>query len=157
MKILLAIDGSACSAAATDGVANQFFPTGTEVLVLTAVDWLRHLSLAESFAEGADAAGAVLRRRDAMVREARELVEGSASRLRSAGFIVSTCVRTEGDPRVVILDVAESWPADLIVLGSHGRTGIDRFVLGSVAEHVVRHARCSVEVIRRSPTALSAS
>jgi len=53
-----------------------------------------------------------------------------------------------GDPRAVILDAARAWPADLIVLGSHGRRGLDRFLMGSVAESVAIHAHCSVEVIR---------
>jgi nucleotide-binding universal stress UspA family protein len=50
----------------------------------------------------------------------------------------------------VILDEAEKWKADVIVLGSHGRSGFDRMVMGSVSESVALHARCSVEVIRRT-------
>jgi nucleotide-binding universal stress UspA family protein len=55
----------------------------------------------------------------------------------------------EGDARSAILDEADSWGADLIVVGSHGRTGLKRLVLGSVAAAVVAHAHCSVEVVRR--------
>jgi nucleotide-binding universal stress UspA family protein len=55
-----------------------------------------------------------------------------------------------GDARQVILDEATDWGADLIVLGSHGYHGIDRLMLGSVSESVAMHARCSVEVIRKS-------
>ncbi len=47
-----------------------------------------------------------------------------------------------------ILDVANEWHADMIILGSHGRSGLGRFLLGSVSDGVVRHAHCSVEVIR---------
>jgi nucleotide-binding universal stress UspA family protein len=54
-----------------------------------------------------------------------------------------------GDPRSFILDTAKAWGADLIVLGSHGRHGWDRLLMGSVAESVAFHAHCSVEVIRR--------
>jgi len=53
-----------------------------------------------------------------------------------------------GDARQVILDQAKDWGADLIVVGSHGYRGIDRFMLGSVSESVAMHAHCSVEVIR---------
>lgn len=53
-----------------------------------------------------------------------------------------------GDPRTGILDLATAWPSDLIVLGSHGRRGWDRLLMGSVAESVAVHAHCSVEVIR---------
>lgn len=49
---------------------------------------------------------------------------------------------------MVILDCATEWRADLIVVGSHGRKGVTRFVLGSVSEAVARHAHCSVEIAR---------
>jgi len=51
-------------------------------------------------------------------------------------------------PRNVIIEAADKWDADLIVLGSHGHRGIERFLLGSVSEGVALHAHCSVEVIR---------
>jgi len=50
--------------------------------------------------------------------------------------------------KATILDEADAWKADLIVLGSHGRRGMDRFWMGSVSEAVAMNARCSVEVIR---------
>jgi nucleotide-binding universal stress UspA family protein len=53
----------------------------------------------------------------------------------------------EGEPRRVILDAA-AWGAELIVVDSHGKTGIDRVLLGNVAEHIARHASCSVEIVR---------
>jgi nucleotide-binding universal stress UspA family protein len=61
----------------------------------------------------------------------------------------------KGDPRAVILDTAKAWPADLIVLGSHGLRGFDRLLMGSVSESVAVHAHCSVEVIRRNESATS--
>ena len=54
----------------------------------------------------------------------------------------------EGDPRMEIVEEAKRSQADLIILGSHGRTGVARWLMGSVAEYVVRHAPCSVEVAR---------
>ena len=53
-----------------------------------------------------------------------------------------------GDPRDVILEQAQKLHADLIVMGTHGRRGITRALLGSVAESVVRTAHCSVLVVR---------
>jgi nucleotide-binding universal stress UspA family protein len=53
-----------------------------------------------------------------------------------------------GNPVVEILKAAKAWPADLIVVGSHGRSGLDRVLLGSVAEAVVRQAPCPVLVVR---------
>lgn len=53
-----------------------------------------------------------------------------------------------GKPTAKILDAAKSWPADLVVIGSHGRSGVERLLLGSVAESVARHASCPVLVVR---------
>ena len=52
-----------------------------------------------------------------------------------------------GDPKTEILNTAEEWNADIIILGTHGRTGFDHFISGSVAEKVVRKARCPVLII----------
>jgi nucleotide-binding universal stress UspA family protein len=79
--------------------------------------------------------------------QARELVDRAAKTLASSGFKVTTSVAT-GDARSVILDGAGEWHADLIVLGSHGRRGLERFFLGSVSEAISRHARCSVQIVR---------
>jgi nucleotide-binding universal stress UspA family protein len=67
-----------------------------------------------------------------------------------AGFKVDVRV-VEAETRTGILDVAAEWRADLIALGSHGRKGVKRFLLGSVAESVARNARCSVLIVRTTP------
>jgi nucleotide-binding universal stress UspA family protein len=54
----------------------------------------------------------------------------------------------EGKPAEQILAAAREWNADVIVIGTHGRSGISRVVLGSTAESVVRHAPCPVLVVR---------
>ena len=56
---------------------------------------------------------------------------------------------TIGDPSSEIIDYAQKHQIDLIVIPSHGRTGLSRFLLGSVAERVVRFASCPVLVLRR--------
>ena len=53
-----------------------------------------------------------------------------------------------GGPATEIVNAAKEWPADLIVIGSHGRGGLQRALLGSVAEGVMRHAPCPVMVVR---------
>lgn len=58
-----------------------------------------------------------------------------------------------GDPGTMIVEYADDAGAELIVIPSHGRSGIKRVVLGSVAERVVRHARCPVYVLRRPDAA----
>jgi nucleotide-binding universal stress UspA family protein len=57
-----------------------------------------------------------------------------------------------GDVATTICRVAEDLPADVIIVGSHGRTGLKRIVMGSVSEHVVRHAPCPVLVVHERPT-----
>lgn len=52
-----------------------------------------------------------------------------------------------GNPRDEILLTAEEWNADLLILGTHGRTGFDHFISGSVAERVVRKSKCPVLII----------
>ena len=78
---------------------------------------------------------------------AKEFVAYATRKLEGTGFKVSSSIE-EGDARSVILREAEAWDADLIVLGSHGRTGLVRFLIGSVSEAVARHARCSVQIVR---------
>jgi nucleotide-binding universal stress UspA family protein len=71
---------------------------------------------------------------------------------REAEAVLGRPVRAEvvpGDPATELLRLARERAFDLVVLGSHGRKGLSRLVLGSVAERVVRHAPCTVLVVRR--------
>jgi nucleotide-binding universal stress UspA family protein len=85
----------------------------------------------------------------ALAAEAQATVDRAIAQLRDSGLQAEGLV-ARGDPRVEIVSAATEWRADLIVVGSHGRTGLKRWVLGSVAEYVVRHSPCSVEVVRRA-------
>jgi nucleotide-binding universal stress UspA family protein len=79
--------------------------------------------------------------------EHQELTAHAELTLREAGY--RTRARTlHGDPRDVICRLAAEEATDLIVMGSHGRTGIAKMLLGSVASHVVAHAPCSVLVVK---------
>lgn len=62
-------------------------------------------------------------------------------------------VAVPGDPRDAILETAEALHADLIIMGTHGRRGVSRMVLGSVAEHIVRRAPCPVLTVREEKAA----
>jgi nucleotide-binding universal stress UspA family protein len=59
-----------------------------------------------------------------------------------------SCEIVEGYIKDKILDIASHWPASLIVVGSHGRRGFGRVLLGSVSEAIARHAHCSVEIVK---------
>lgn len=92
----------------------------------------------EWFEEGVEAA------RDAMA----ETASAAAARLTEAGFEVTWSVPL-GDPAATIVDHAATSHADAIVVGTHGRTGLDRLLLGSVARNVLLHAHTTVVVIPR--------
>jgi nucleotide-binding universal stress UspA family protein len=64
------------------------------------------------------------------------------------GSVVAVLLGGMGNPAIELVDYAADARADLIVVTSHGRTGLARFALGSVAERVVRHASCGVLVLR---------
>ena len=148
MNILLAIDDSACSAAATHAVIEQFVPSHTRVHVLHADDWPSGMPPSMAFAEGSAAAKHVLGLHRLRRSNAAALLESTADQLRRAGFTTAASLR-EGDPRQAIVDCAREWHTDLIVLGSHGKKGFER-MLGSVSDSVARHAPCSVEIVRQA-------
>lgn len=155
MNVLVAVDESSHSEAALAAVVRRFQPESVTVRVMHVVEWPRNLAAPFSFAEGPSAAETILAVHEAMRNDGRRLIERAVSRLREARFTVESTL-VEGDVRRAILDEAAAWPADLIVLGSHGRTGLTRLLLGSVSEAIVRHAPCSVEVVRH-PELLAAA
>ena len=146
MKILLAIDGSPCSDAAVEEVARRPWPDGSSIKVLTAYElpmpptpetWALPLNYYEEM--------------DISLRkQARNIVDEALKTLKpKLGKTISIdATFVPGPARTVILDEAESWRADLIVMGSHGYRAWERFLLGSVSQAVVSHAKCSVEVVR---------
>jgi nucleotide-binding universal stress UspA family protein len=144
MKILLALDASKFSEAATKTVITQIKAKGTEVHLLHVVEpFPASLATKKGTRESPDFVAARLEQREYGTR----LLSQATEKLRSAGFKVISSIE-EGDARDAILNQAERWHADLIVVGSHGRTGLDRFLIGSVSEAVARHAHCSVEIVR---------
>jgi len=143
MKILLAIDDSEFSEAVIQALIAQAPPKGSEVRVLHVIEPLPAVY-------GGSEWGYVMDWQ-AVTREQRKHAEAFMARaeqtLRAAGFQITTAIE-EGAPKAVILDTAAKWPADLIMLGSHGRRALDRFLLGSVSEAVARHSTCSVQIVR---------
>src|SRR5437016_6703958 len=143
MHALIATDGSDRSLSAARRAA-ELLRTADQVTLLTVVTEV----------PGDDAGGfegsvytpeEMEREWDAEMAEAREELE------RTAAALTTTRVEKRielGDVASTICRVAEELDVDVVVVGSHGRTGLGRLFLGSVSEHVVRHAPCPVLVVR---------
>jgi nucleotide-binding universal stress UspA family protein len=151
MKILLAIDGSDYGEAAVNSVAERPWPEGSEVKIISVME-IPYAPTTETWVLPNDYYSELERvareQAVAAVKYAVERMEsGKASRLEITTSIIG------GSAREAILDEAERWGADLIVLGSHGYSAWQRFLLGSVSHAVATHARCSVEIVRQKPHA----
>src|SRR5262245_40526375 len=147
MKILLATDGSDCSNAAVDAVAERPWPEGSEVKIISAME-LPYMPTTETWV----LPDSYFNELEAAAKgQAETAVSQAVERIESAGAnkLEVTTEIISGPAKDVILDKAESWGADLIVLGSHGYSGWQRFLLGSVSHAVATHAHCSVEIVRR--------
>ena len=123
MRVLLAVDGSACSEMAVQTVIDRFRPDETQVKVLHAVEWMREMPLCFQYTHGPTAGDDVVECRNKSFERARELVERVAAQLEFKGFHPSVST-PDADPRHGIVEAAREWPADLIVMGSHGRRGL---------------------------------
>lgn len=147
MKILLAVDGSVCSAAAVEAFARRPWPAESEVKVITAAEVPMPVGM-EPWVVSPD----YFEEMEKSVRSAAQVILDSAlaklntiedKTMKISGEII------QGSPAQVIVDEAEKWAADLIVMGSRGLGAWDRLLLGSVSSAVVHHAKCSVEIVRK--------
>ena len=147
MKILLPIDDTPCSTAAVDAVLAQFRPEATEIRLLHIVEWPKHLPMHPPMAEGPTARPDLLASRDKAFRDGESLTARAEGRLQARGFRTTTSI-VPGVARDTILAAAAECHPDLIVIGSHGWKGLDRLLMGSVSDAIVRQASCSVQVVR---------
>jgi nucleotide-binding universal stress UspA family protein len=142
MRILLATDGSDFSLRAAQSIAERPWPDDTEFRIASVVE--RVMPAANPWY----AAGAVARRRDEVsAKNCEDAVSSAEQIVAQTGFKTETAV-LDGNPKKRIVEDATEWGADLVVVGSHGRRGLTRYLLGSVSEAVAMRAHCSVEVIR---------
>jgi nucleotide-binding universal stress UspA family protein len=145
MKALIAYDGSACADAALEDLKRAGLPGEVEAMVVTVAElWLPPPS-----AKFEPVLTAVTEPLPAPVEAARNLAIEVSRRLQTifptwdvrAGALI-------GSPASAILNKADEWKPDLIVVGSHGRSALGRFIMGSVSQKIVTEAHCSVRVSR---------
>jgi nucleotide-binding universal stress UspA family protein len=150
-RVVLAWDGSSGAARAADLVRTWPIFAAVSVRVVSVSDvgvaWrtgfadFENVDLMPLYTEAAEASR----------REHEELAREMAAQLGTAGRSAEADVR-EGDAAAEILAAAKDAEADVIVIGTHGRTGLARLLLGSVARNVLHHAACSVLVVREPPS-----
>lgn len=147
MKILLATDGSDYSMDAVKEIASRPFPPSSELRIISVYENPALYLYApppmggmERYYEEAEFSAEKIA--EETVKKAAELIGKQKTSLS-----ISTAV-LEGTPKQIILEDAEKFDADLIIVGSHGRSGFEKFLLGSVSQSVALHAHCSVEIVR---------
>ena len=143
MKVLLAMDDSKPSELAARIVLEQIQPGKTEVRVLNVVRPPNLLVAREMVGYNPTLENNWEKEVDA----AKNMVEGIAATLRVNGAKASAFVEL-GEPRAKILEVADRWQADLIVMGSDRRTRLTEYLPGGIPEAIARRAHCSVEIVR---------
>jgi nucleotide-binding universal stress UspA family protein len=160
MKLLIAYDGSRCSEAALDDLVRAGLPESGEALVISVAEvWLPPQN-GNGHVNG-DSTGIKLDPQTAraiqkhyekdkkVVAEAETFANHAKQRLQR--IFPQWQVKSEatyGSPAWEILSRADEFDPDLIVVGSHGRSAINRFFLGSISQKVLTEARCSVRVAR---------
>ncbi|MEO5563606.1 MAG: universal stress protein [Chitinophagaceae bacterium] len=146
MKILLATDGSAPSKAMVKKFAGRTFAPNTKVRIISIYEmaprimYLDPIGISNEYYAIAD--------KD-LLQSAQDAIENAATTLhkRNPKLSISSAA-IKGSPKSVILKEAETFGANLIVVGSHGHGAVAGFLLGSVSQAVALHARCSVEIVR---------
>lgn len=155
-RIIVPLDGSKLAESALTEAENLAEALGSELLLLRVIDY----SSKDRFGDFG-----LLYEYEAMgkaLAEERELagiyLDSLTTRLRNDGFTVSSKV-VDGISAKAIVGVAE--PGDVIVMATHGRTGMKRWFIGSVAEEVLRHSNVPVLLVRAAesgqPTAEAAT
>lgn len=141
-RILVALDGSDCSHKALDLAVTLAKEQGASCTVCTVVDVVR-AAASMTFATGDIVNEWIV----TLNKDARQIENEAVAKHAASGVSIETQL-VEGDPASALLDVAKKMDADLIIMGSHGRTGLKRLWLGSVAESVVQEATVPVLIVR---------
>src|SRR5260221_5634255 len=140
MKIMIAVDGSASSEPVVEFVARMRWPAGSRTLVVSVANASAGMVVAPYEASSVSAEIEALD-----VREHEELVARASQALTEVGIACETKV-VLGEPANALLQAVRDEAVDLLVVGSHGRTGLTQLLLRSVSRPLVGHAPCSVRV-----------
>lgn len=147
MKILFATDGGKQGDAAIEAISRFAWNEGDEIKLISVVDMALPMAI--------DIYGGFLPDTSELEKTARDnaekTVNGTAEKVRAFAGADKVSISTDvlfGSPDSRIVETAEEWKADLIVVGSHGYSRWERLLLGSVSDSVVHHAPCSVLVVR---------
>lgn len=155
-KVLLAYDGSSCASGALDDLERAGFPRELDLLVVTVAEvWVLETEGSDEKEdamsdEPAAAHGvAISEHAKAGLERARIFARHAADKIREChpGWTVGTRIYPDS-PAWGVLRAAEEWKPDLIILGSHGRSALGRFFLGSVSQKVLSESLCSVRIAR---------
>lgn len=157
MKILIGYDGSGCAEAALDDLRRAGLPSAAEALVLSVTEVslpppppssYEILEQARAVHVPADIPR-VYAQGSPAIQEAQSLSERAATRVLAnfPGWEI-TAEASVGSPAWELVNRADGWKPDLIVVGSHGHSALGRLVLGSVSQRVLTEAHCSVRVAR---------
>lgn len=148
MKILLALEDSDYSTQAFKSVLGRTWPEQSEFKIINVLEPFHGYDGKRTFP---GTVGRIAKAEQELYAGRRNQVAAKVDELgsRFGPNSVSGEVLT-GEVRETILSTAKKWDADLIVMGSHGRRGFSRLLLGSVAEGVAEKAECSVEIVKNS-------
>jgi nucleotide-binding universal stress UspA family protein len=147
-KILLTHDGSNFSGEALPHAISVAKVFNAEIIVLQVIDF--ELNIIPAVTTSGATIGTRMILKDIAKRErkaAKDMLNKVKQQLDKAGVTKVTIAIEEGDAREAIITVAKDHACNLIVMATHGRTGLKRALLGSVADYVVRNAPCPVLLI----------
>lgn len=158
MNILIAYDGSDCAKAAMDDLQLAGLPTAAQALVLAVAEGWPILTSGtfgtlgeQGVLQSPQAVQSAAVLADDAMDEAGELAKEGADRLKDLfpGWEIEARASGGGAAHTII-EAAEALPADMVVVGSHGRSAVERLFFGSVSQKVARYAPCAVRVARGS-------
>lgn len=131
MKILLPVDGSDCAEKTCQWITGLFDKQTSEYYLIYVMPVITDFPVVESaLAEATE-----------MLRQAQANLEKQGCRVADSGYLL-------GFPVERICEYAETHDMDLVVIGSHGRTGLSKLLMGSVSEGVLEHCKCPVVIYK---------